>query len=43
MPVDDSTRENVALRGLHLWDAIRSDSALTDGGESGLRADVVSV
>ena len=42
-PVDDSTRENVALRDLHLRDAISSNSAMADGAASGLRADVVPV
>lgn len=39
-PQDDSTEELPNVRGLHLRDAVTSDSGITDGGESGMRAEV---
>jgi len=39
-PQDDSTEELPSLRGLHLRDAVTTDSGIADGGESGMRAEV---
>lgn len=39
-PQDDSTAELPNVRGLHLRDAVTTDSGIMDGGESGMRAEV---
>ena len=39
-PQDDSTGELPNVRGLHLRDAVTTDSGIADGGASGMRAEV---